>query len=58
MANINVTEKAAEAVRRIMQETLQSETARLSANGGGVAIRGDRDGAALQHVVAHRAAAD
>ena len=37
MATINLTEKAAGAVKRIMAETLQTEAAKAGANGGGVA---------------------
>ena len=37
MATINLTEKAAGAVQRIMAETLQSEAAKADANGGGTA---------------------
>jgi iron-sulfur cluster insertion protein len=37
MATINLTEKAAGAVQRIMAETLQSEAAKANTNGGGTA---------------------
>ena len=37
MPTINLTEKAAGAVKKIMEDTLQSETARAEQNGGGTA---------------------
>src|SRR5436190_12019203 len=37
MATINLTEKAAGAVKRIMADTLQAEAAKAGGNGGGVA---------------------
>jgi iron-sulfur cluster assembly accessory protein len=37
MATINLTEKAAGAVKRIMEETLQSEATRAAGSGGGTA---------------------